>query len=237
MEPNEEQQSLDSSSTSLKDTMMNLKLEQQSTSTIVYPKIISLNVGGRHLDTTLDTLCRDKSSMLAAMFSGRLPSAMDSGGRYFIDRNGDLFVHVLDWLRMGRLTLPDGGGSNDNNEALLRALLVDAEFYQLQSLVDELQSRLTAGRHTTNTGSLAATLYHATTSHWADYASRAYHRFMPVIINKFKEEINENLWGHYRCKIRFVQAVKVAAQVVVAAISTPSTSTESGYYEVEAHLR
>jgi hypothetical protein len=36
-----------------------------------FPKIMRLSVGGQHFETSLETLCKDPNSMLAAMFSGR----------------------------------------------------------------------------------------------------------------------------------------------------------------------
>ena len=57
---------------------------------------ISLNVGGKIYETTLDTLRKDPDSMLCAMFSGRFElKANDRDGAYFIDRDGKLFRWVL----------------------------------------------------------------------------------------------------------------------------------------------
>jgi hypothetical protein len=52
--------------------------------TITYTKIIDLNVGGIVYTTTLATLTKYPSSMLAKMFSGRIPTDKDQHGRYFI---------------------------------------------------------------------------------------------------------------------------------------------------------
>ena len=61
--------------------------------------MIPLNVGGYHFVTTLSTLTKDKDSMLAAMFSGRHELDTDSEGRYFIDRDGEYFKEILNYLR------------------------------------------------------------------------------------------------------------------------------------------
>lgn len=41
--------------------------------------------------------------MLAAMFSGRHPVSKDKDGRYFIDADGDVFSHILEYLRFKKL--------------------------------------------------------------------------------------------------------------------------------------
>jgi uracil-DNA glycosylase len=44
--------------------------------------------------------------MLAAMFSGRHLNSQDEDGRYFIDRDGTHFRHILNFLRDGETYLP-----------------------------------------------------------------------------------------------------------------------------------
>ena len=61
--------------------------------------MIPLNVGGYYFVTTRSTLTKNKDSMLAAMFSGRHELDTDSEGRYFIDRDGTYFIHILNFLR------------------------------------------------------------------------------------------------------------------------------------------
>jgi hypothetical protein len=70
-------------------------------------KIIELNVGGKHFTTFLSTLTRHEGSMLAAMFSGRHSLVKDNRGRYFIDRPGDSFAVILEWLQTGCFLWPD----------------------------------------------------------------------------------------------------------------------------------
>lgn len=43
--------------------------------------------------------------MLASMFSGRIPTWRDADGRFFIDRDGRLFHHILNYLRDGKYPL------------------------------------------------------------------------------------------------------------------------------------
>ena len=65
--------------------------------------IIELNVGGVNYTTTLATLLKHESSMLAQMFNEPFAVPQDAAGRWFIDRNGKLFGYILDYLRDGFL--------------------------------------------------------------------------------------------------------------------------------------
>ena len=63
--------------------------------------------------------------MLARMFEGDLePSCKDSSGRYFIDRDGSAFQHVLTYLRGEKLP-PAAFGAD--------RLHLDAEYYQVRA--------------------------------------------------------------------------------------------------------
>ncbi|XP_063159209.1 BTB/POZ domain-containing protein KCTD11 [Candoia aspera] len=94
--------------------------------------LVTLNVGGKLYSTTLGTLTRFPDSMLGAMFRGPRPALLDSCGNYFIDRDGKAFRHVLNFLRFGRLDLPEG-------YAELSLLRAEADFYQIRPLLEELR--------------------------------------------------------------------------------------------------
>ncbi|CAH1241774.1 KCTD7 [Branchiostoma lanceolatum] len=92
------------------------------------PNVVPLNVGGRHFSTFLSTLLRHEDSMLAAMFSGRHQVERDKDGRYFIDRDGSAFAHILEFLRHAKLPPPDHA----------REVYVEAQYFGLQVLSDKL---------------------------------------------------------------------------------------------------
>ena len=73
--------------------------------------------------------------MLHAMFSGRFDTKANEDGSYFIDRDGTHFRYILNYLRTGQLVVPE-----DNT--VRRELLTEAEFYQVQGIIDELKARL-----------------------------------------------------------------------------------------------
>ena len=145
-------------------------------------KIVSLNVGGRFFDTTLSTLCKYPSSMLGTMFGGRMNSSTDSNGRYFIDRDGELFDIVLNWLRTESIKC---------DSKLLPNLLIEAEFYQLEALVDDINVQMQTDKQLDK----ADDLYLNTIKHWSSYAERSYQRYIPQMVEKVKSEIRDHLYG------------------------------------------
>jgi hypothetical protein len=44
--------------------------------------------------------------MLGAMFRGDIPSRLDLNGHYFVDRDGEIFKYILNFLRSTKLSLP-----------------------------------------------------------------------------------------------------------------------------------
>jgi len=66
--------------------------------------------------------------MLGAMFAGNLPSAVDKDGCYFIDRDGEIFRYILQFLRSDELSLP-----KDFKEFSL--LKHEIDFYQIEPLI------------------------------------------------------------------------------------------------------
>lgn len=53
-------------------------------------------------------------------------------GAYFIDRDGELFAHILDFLRNGRILLPEGFKE-------IARLREEAIFYQLDGMHKQIQ--------------------------------------------------------------------------------------------------
>ena len=70
--------------------------------------IVKLNIGGSYFTTNVQTLTKDPNTMLAAMFSGKFEMKPCEDGAFFIDRDGTHFRFILNYLRTGKLTLPEG---------------------------------------------------------------------------------------------------------------------------------
>ncbi|EON67784.1 hypothetical protein W97_07039 [Coniosporium apollinis CBS 100218] len=92
---------------------------------------VILRVGDRRFTTTKSTLT-DGSDWFRAFFSGRWNHALMDGA-YFIDADGDLFEHILRYLR--RKVFPifyDNAKGHDH--AMYLALMKEAEYYQIEPL-------------------------------------------------------------------------------------------------------
>ncbi|CAI4222232.1 unnamed protein product [Auanema sp. JU1783] len=98
-------------------------------------EIIRLNVGGASYSTTKQTLSQEPNSIFSQLNnqSSQFPNGIVklNDGVWFIDRDGDLFSHILQYLRSGKLILPEGF----REFARLRD---ETEFYQIESLREKL---------------------------------------------------------------------------------------------------
>ena len=72
--------------------------------------------------------------MLHAMFSGRFDTKPSEDGSYFIDRDGTHFRYILNYLRTGQLVVP-------LDKIVRKELLTEAEFYQIEGIINELKAR------------------------------------------------------------------------------------------------
>lgn len=99
----------------------------------LFPENIELNVGGKYYSTSVFTLTRVKDSLLGRIFGGKQNTLdKDANGKYFIDRDGDLFRYILDYLRSLKLHLPE-----DFKE--VERLKIEAEYYELNDMRRQLE--------------------------------------------------------------------------------------------------
>ncbi|KAL7550118.1 hypothetical protein ACHAWF_013354 [Thalassiosira exigua] len=68
------------------------------------PTSIKFNVGGRHFEVSRDLIEQQPDSMLGTTVSGHWHP--DREKTIFIDRNGDIFAQVIEYLRYGCVVLP-----------------------------------------------------------------------------------------------------------------------------------
>ena len=65
---------------------------------------VKFNVGGKHFEVSRDLIEQHPDTMLAKLVSETWESEPENA--LFIDRDGDKFAHVLDYLRYGSIELP-----------------------------------------------------------------------------------------------------------------------------------
>ncbi|XP_054841883.1 potassium channel regulatory protein [Eublepharis macularius] len=93
--------------------------------------VVTLNVGGLKFTTWPSTLQQFPESRLARMLNGSDREFRLVNGQFFVDRDGVLFGHILDFLRTLQLSLP-----SDFTD--YQRLQREANFYELHSLADLL---------------------------------------------------------------------------------------------------
>lgn len=92
---------------------------------------VVLDVGGHTMNTSLQTLTSVPGSLLETMFSGRYPHEPDSAtGAFFIDRDGEHFRHVLNFLRE-----PHGFAIHEMPRCQQAELVDEATHYGLRDLM------------------------------------------------------------------------------------------------------
>ncbi|XP_015174379.1 PREDICTED: BTB/POZ domain-containing protein KCTD12 [Polistes dominula] len=98
-------------------------------------KIVDLNVGGVSYTTTLETLTKDSTSRLGLLFIQNSPIPKDSSGKYFFDRDGNLFRYILDYLRDEIIVLPEGLKECER-------LRNEADYYGLANLIQIIDEKI-----------------------------------------------------------------------------------------------
>ena len=110
---------------------------------------LEFNVGGTLFSALRSTLTFEENSMLAKLFEENSPygqtTGVDSEGRPFIDRDGDIFGLILGYLRRsGRLV----GATSLSSDTLAR-LREDAEYFGLSGLVEAVDQAVSANAQRT----------------------------------------------------------------------------------------
>uniref|UniRef100_A0A8C6YFQ2 BTB/POZ domain-containing protein KCTD3 n=1 Tax=Naja naja TaxID=35670 RepID=A0A8C6YFQ2_NAJNA len=97
---------------------------------LLRPSPASSSLSARRFCTSRQTLAWVPDSFFSSLLSGRISSLRDESGAIFIDRDPDLFAHILNFLRCKELDLR---GSD------VSLLLHEAQFYGITPLIRRLQ--------------------------------------------------------------------------------------------------
>ena len=113
-------------------------------------EVLEVNVGGKVYTLLRATLCAEKGSVLAKMFDTDSPFGkitQDPQGRPFLDRNGDTFALVVEYLRNG-CTLTEEEISELSTKDISK-LQREADYFSLTSLAIATKTELDKRTKTT----------------------------------------------------------------------------------------
>ncbi|XP_060809895.1 BTB/POZ domain-containing protein Tiwaz [Amyelois transitella] len=93
---------------------------------------VHIDVGGTIYTSSLETLTAYPDSRLGKMFNGTIPIVLDTlKQHYFIDRDGEMFRHILNFLRNKKLLLPQ-----DFKQVEL--LLTESQYFDIEPMTAAL---------------------------------------------------------------------------------------------------
>jgi hypothetical protein len=95
---------------------------------------VELNIGGYRFETSVQTLRCIPHTFFDAYFSGRYALDVCHDGSIFVDRDGEHFGHVLEYMRDGVVSAAAPGASP--SVSLLRALKREFGFYCIEVYAD-----------------------------------------------------------------------------------------------------
>jgi hypothetical protein len=101
---------------------------------------VELNIGGFRFQTSVQTLRRVPGTFLDAYFSGRYSQDVCDDGSIFIDRDGEHFGHVLQYLRDGHVSVAEPRARPSLE--LLLALKHEFDFYCITLASEQLPNTL-----------------------------------------------------------------------------------------------
>jgi hypothetical protein len=70
---------------------------------------VELNIGGFRFETSVQTLRRVPHTFSDAYFSGRYAQDVCADGSIFVDRDGEHFGHILEYMRNGVVSVAEPG--------------------------------------------------------------------------------------------------------------------------------
>jgi N-acetylneuraminic acid mutarotase len=133
---------------------------------------VELNIGGYRFVTSVQTLRRVPHTFFDAYFSGRYAQDVCNDGSIFVDRDGEHFGHVLEYMRDGFVSVAEAGARP--SVTLLRALKREFGFYCIELCADqpeETELAFIMGGAQRDTLSSSMERYDATSGRWSAVAA------------------------------------------------------------------
>jgi N-acetylneuraminic acid mutarotase len=96
---------------------------------------VELNIGGHRFQTSVQTLRRLPHTFFDAYFSGRYAQDVCLDGSIFVDRDGEHFGHVLEYMRDGVVSVAEAGARP--SVSLLRALKREFGYYCIELVAEQ----------------------------------------------------------------------------------------------------
>ncbi|KAJ3038848.1 BTB/POZ domain-containing protein kctd6 [Rhizophlyctis rosea] len=95
---------------------------------------IKINVGGHRYEVSIDTLLRQEGTFFHSCFSGRWLIEPEEDGAFFIDRDGELYSYIFNFLRDGdECVLP---ADSEKRQRLVK----EAEYLNFEALKTKVNS-------------------------------------------------------------------------------------------------
>jgi hypothetical protein len=96
---------------------------------------VELNIGGCRFETSVQALRRVPHTFFDAYFSGRYAQDVCDDGSIFVDRDGEHFGHVLQYMRDGVVSVAEPGACP--SVSLLYALKREFGFYCIELVAEQ----------------------------------------------------------------------------------------------------
>jgi hypothetical protein len=96
---------------------------------------VELNISGHRFETSVQALRRVPHTSFDAYFSGRYAQDVCNDGSIFVDRDGEHFGHVLEYMRDGHVSVAVAGARP--SVSLLRALKRESGFYCIELCTEQ----------------------------------------------------------------------------------------------------
>jgi hypothetical protein len=113
---------------------------EPSTTNALCLKVITLNIGGRKFQTSTDTL-RAESGLFRQQLSERFTWTPELDGSYFLDADGDLFEHLLRFMRRPEIFPLFYDTAKGFNYDLYNKLETEAEYFQIELLHEWIKAK------------------------------------------------------------------------------------------------